>query len=72
MSARTLRPLVLVVPLCIVTVAVAAFFEGTWAYVAGGFAFAAFLLLTLPAVLSKPRWRPRKADDPSGLVIGRF
>ncbi len=71
MNPQTLRPLALVVPLCVVMVAVAAFFSGTWAYVVAGLVLAAFLLLTLPVVLSKPRWRPRKADDPSGLVVAR-
>jgi hypothetical protein len=66
------RPLILVVPLCTVVVAVAAFLHGTWAYVVGGAVIGAFVLLTLPAVLSKPRWRPREADDPTGLVVARF
>jgi hypothetical protein len=46
--------------------------HGTWAYVVGGAVIGAFVLLTLPAVLSKPRWRPREADDPTGPVVARF
>jgi Zn-dependent protease with chaperone function len=72
MDSHTLRPLILVLPLCIVVVAVAAFLHGTWAYIVGGAVIGAFVLLTLPAVLSKPRWRTREADDPGSLVVARF
>ena len=66
MNPNTLRPLILAIPLCLAVVVVAAFLHGTWAYIAGGLVVGVFVLLGLPAVLSRPRWRQQEQDAEPG------
>ena len=69
---NSLRPLLLVLPLCAAITPIAAFLSGTVAYLVGGAVVIAFVLLLLPATLSRATWKPRESEAKGLVPAGPF